>query len=130
MGSCESLTMKSTSVVLLVLAFGGLVFGRPQELRCPNGDPFFENANSVDENGCTVGYCSKVCPTGAQTSDGRFVGFSGNKGPSGTGSNGNAAPVTNGLPVNPAEVSYRKQLENYVKWAEEQVKNAEKIAQT
>ena len=35
---------------LLVLAFGGLVFGRPQELRCPNGDPFYENANTVDEN--------------------------------------------------------------------------------
>ena len=60
------------------------------------------------------------------------MGFRGNKGPAGTGSNGNAAPfdATSGLPVNPAEVSYRKQLENYVKWAEEQVKNAEKIAQT
>ena len=33
-----------------MLAFGGLVFGRPQELRCPNGDPFYENANTVDEN--------------------------------------------------------------------------------
>ena len=75
-----------------------------------------------------MGYCSKVCPTGAQTNDNRFVGFSGNRGPAGTGSNGNAAPfdADNGLPVNPAEVSYRKQLENYVKWAEEQVKNAEK----
>ena len=25
-------------------------WARPQELRCPNGDPFFENANTVDEN--------------------------------------------------------------------------------
>lgn len=122
--------MQSTLVLFIIVLFNSGALARPQELRCPNGEPFFENANSVDENGCTVGYCAKVCPTGAQTADGRFVGFSGNKGPSGTGSNGNAAPVSNGLPVNPAEVSYRKQLENYVKWAEEQVKNAEKIAQT
>merc|ERR1712001_317961 len=113
MGSSEKSTMPSTSVLVASVLVVGLcvpsavVFARPQELKCPNGDPFYPNAGSVDENGCTVGYCSKVCPTGAQTSDGRFVGFSGNKGPSGTGSNGNAAPVTNGLPVNPAEVSYR-----------------------
>ena len=27
-----------------------VVFGRPQELKCPNGEPFYENANTVDEN--------------------------------------------------------------------------------
>merc|ERR1719486_1219650 len=113
--------MKSTSVVLLVLAFGGLVFGRPQELKCPNGEPFYENANTVDENGCTVGYCSKNCPTGAIRNDGTKVTHRGNKGPGFTGSNGNSGPLNAaGQAVDPAAVSLLKQQERYIEWAKKQ----------
>ena len=73
--------------------------------------------------GCTVGYCSKVCPSGAVTNDGRQVTFRGNKGPTGTGSNGNAGPLNqDGFAVDPAAVSLLKQQEEYVKWAEKQAK--------
>merc|ERR1719266_875068 len=117
--------MPSTSVLLLVaLVCCGplLVLARPQELRCPNGDPFYENAGTVDENGCTVGYCSKVCPSGAFTNDNRSVTFRGNKGPAGTGSNGNAGPINqSGVAVDPAAVSLLKQQQEYIKWAERQV---------
>merc|ERR1712061_490302 len=87
MGSSEKSMMPSTSVLVASVLVVGLcvpssvVFARPQELKCPNGDPFYPNAGTVDENGCTVGYCSKVCPTGAITNDGRHVTFKGNKGP-------------------------------------------------
>lgn len=98
------------------------VLAKPQELKCPNGDPFYENAGTVDENGCTVGYCDKVCPNGAFTNDNRFVTFRGNKGSAGTGSNGNAGPVNQGgFAVDPAAVSLLKQQEEYIKWAEKQV---------
>merc|ERR1739842_65054 len=129
MGSCESSTMQSTSVVVILgLTFFGLVLGRPQGLSCPNGDPFYENAGTVDENGCTVGYCSKVCPTGAFTNDDRFVSFKGNRGATGTGSNGNAGPINQetGVAVDPAAVSLLKQQQDYIKWAEQQVANAAK----
>ena len=58
-----------------------------------------------------MGYCAKVCPTGAFTNDNRFVSQRGNKGPSGTGSNGNAGPINQatGLAVDPAAVSLLKQ---------------------
>merc|ERR1712018_902086 len=126
MGSCETPTMPSTSVLLLVvLVCCGplLVLARPQqELRCPNGDPFYENAGTVDENGCTVGYCSKVCPSGAFTNDNRSVTFRGNKGPKGTGSNGNAGPPSSsGVAVDPAAVSLLKQQQAYIEWAKKQV---------
>ena len=78
--------------------------------------------------GCTVGYCAKVCPTGAFTNDNRFVSQRGNKGPSGTGSNGNAGPINQatGLAVDPAAVSLLKQQQEYTKWAEQQVENAKR----
>merc|ERR1712029_116705 len=104
--------------------FGPLfVNSKPQELKCPNGEPFYPDAGTVDANGCTVGYCSKVCPSGAVTNDGRQVTFRGNKGPTGTGSNGNAGPLNQaGFAVDPAAVSLLKQQEEYVKWAEKQAK--------
>merc|ERR1712223_2110806 len=116
--------LPSTSVLFIVTFCCAplLVFGRPQELKCPNGDPFFSNAGTVDENGCTVGYCAKVCPTGAFTNDDRSVTFRGNKGPAGTGSNGNAGPINqSGVAVDPAAVSLLKQQQEYIKWAERQV---------
>ena len=74
-----------------------------------------------------MGYCAKVCPTGAFTIDNRFVSQRGNQGPSGTGSNGNAGPINQaGLAVDPAAVSLLKQQERYTKWAEQQVANAAK----
>ena len=72
--------------------------------------------------GRTVGYCAKVCPTGAFRNDGTQTAFTGNKGPTGTGSNGNAGPINQvGLAVDPAAVSLLKQQEEYIKWAERQV---------
>ena len=69
-----------------------------------------------------MGYCDKVCPTGAYTSDNRFVTFRGNKGGAGTGSNGNAGPINQaGVAVDPAAISLLKQQEEYIKWAERQV---------
>merc|ERR1712212_1275589 len=55
MGSNITATMPSTSVlaasVLLALfVHTVVVFGRPQELKCPNGDPFYPNAGTADEN--------------------------------------------------------------------------------
>merc|ERR1712150_257726 len=132
MGSIKTTTMQSTSVlaasVLVALCVHTVVvFGRPQELKCPNGQPFYSNANTVDENGCTVGYCAKNCPTGAFRNDGTKVTQRGNKGPEGTGSNGNAGPINQaGLAVDPAAVSLLKQQERYTKWAEQQVANAAK----
>ena len=41
---------------LACLALVALVSGQ----NCPNGEPYFPNAGTVDELGCTVGYCSKV----------------------------------------------------------------------
>ena len=74
-----------------------------------------------------MGYCAKVCPTGAFTNDNRFVSQRGNQGPRGTGSNGNAGPINQaGLAVDPAAVSLLKQQQEYTKWAEQQVANAAK----
>ena len=44
---------------LACLALVVLVSGQ----NCPNGEPYFPNAGTVDEFGCTVGYCSKVKTT-------------------------------------------------------------------
>lgn len=73
-----------------------------------------------------IGYCDKVCPTGAYTNDNRQVTFRGNRGPAGTGSNGNAGPINQatGIAVDPAAETYKKQIEQYIKWAEQQVENA------
>merc|ERR1712008_572766 len=122
MGSSEMSTMPSTSVLVasvlaVALIIPSYVVSKPQELKCPNGDPFYSDAGSVDANGCTVGYCAKVCPTGAFR----------NNGPTGTGSNGNAGPLNQvGLAVDPAAVSLLKQQEEYIKWAERQTEWAER----
>ena len=39
-----------TCLQFIIVLFNSGALARPQELRCPNGEPFFENANSVDEN--------------------------------------------------------------------------------
>ena len=39
-----------TWLQFIIVLFNSGALARPQELRCPNGEPFFENANSVDEN--------------------------------------------------------------------------------
>merc|ERR1712037_243779 len=106
--SSETSTMPSTSVLVasvlaVALLVPSYVVSKPQELKCPNGDPFYPDAGTVDANGCTVGYCAK-------------------EGPTGTGSNGNAGPINQvGLAVDPAAVSLLKQQQEYIKWAERQV---------
>lgn len=55
------------------------------------------------------------------------MSFKGNRGSAGTGSNGNAGPLNQaGVAVDPAAVSLLKQQEEYTKWAEQQIKNAER----
>merc|ERR1719244_1110138 len=113
-----STSVLAASVLVALCVHSVVVFGRPQELKCPNGQPFYSNANTVDENGCTVGYCAKNCPTGAFRNDGTKVTPRGNKGPEGTGSNGNAGPINQaGLAVDPAAVSLLKQQQAYIEWA-------------
>ena len=83
--------------------------------------------DGLDINGCLVGPSGeRVCPQGAFGSDGRTkTTFRGNQGPEHTGSNGNAGPVNAaGQPVDPAAETYRKQIEQYQRWAEQQVQNA------
>jgi len=108
--------MVSAKIIALVVASTVLIghtIARPQGGLCPNGQPWFPDANTVDANGCTVGFCSKVCPTGAITNDGRSVTFRGNRGPAGTGSNGNAGPISGGLPIDPAAETFKKQIQRY-----------------
>merc|ERR1719158_2224816 len=103
--------MMSVKVVVVFAALIASSMAMPQ-LDCGNGVPYNADANTVDANGCTVGYCARVCPTGAVTNDGRFTTFRGNRGSPGTGSNGNAGPITaNSLPVDPAAVTFLKQIE-------------------
>ena len=86
----------------------------------PSGEIICVNEWSINEWGCTVGPSGEmVCPQGNVGAGGDSVTFRGNKGHRGTGSNGNASPVGgNGLPVDPAAVTYLKQIEEYQKWAE------------
>ncbi len=99
--------------------------------------------------GCLVGpNGARVCPQGAVGSAGDRVTFRGNKGHRGTGSNGNAGPIDsvnnisrllshsddqidfifqNGFAVDPAAVTYLKQIEAYEKWALQQAENNKKI---
>ena len=86
----------------------------------PSGEIICVNEWSINEGGCTVGPSGEmVCPQGNVGAGGDSVTFRGNKGHRGTGSNGNASPVGgNGLPVDPAAVTYLKQIEEYQKWAE------------
>merc|ERR1711890_131895 len=68
----------------------------------------------------------RVCPLVAVGSDGRSqVSARGNRGPGLTGSNGNAGPVNAaGQAYDPAAETYKKQIEAYTRWAEQQVENA------
>merc|ERR1712218_342598 len=122
------LKIKMISPKLIVVAslFVAASLAAPQAGVCPGtGLPWNADANTVDANGCTVGYCSRVCPTGAITNDGRFVTNRGNKGSAGTGSNGNAGPVNAaGFAVDPAAETYKKQIAAYQLWAERQQANA------
>ena len=53
--------------------------------------------------------------------DGVSVTHRGNKGPQGTGSNGNSGPLNSvGQAVDPAAVSLLKQQERYIEWAKKQ----------
>jgi hypothetical protein len=62
-----------------------------------------------------------VCSNGNHGVGNDSVSFRGNKGPKGTGSNGNAAPVgADGRPVDPAVASYLKQIAAYTIWAEKE----------
>jgi len=84
------------------------------------GEVFAVNEDSIDARGCLIGPSGDaVCASGAVGSSGQDkVTYSGNVGHAGTGSNGNSAPVdaATGLQVDPAAVTYLKQLERYREW--------------
>merc|ERR1712014_304876 len=85
------------------------------------------DVNNQDIAGCLVGPSGeRVCPLVAVGSDGRSqVSALGNRGPGLTGSNGNAGPVNAaGQAYDPAAETYKKQIEAYTRWAEQQVENA------
>jgi len=93
------------------------------------GELITVDANNQDINGCLIGPSGeKVCQYFNVASDGQSgTSFKGNKGPKNTGSNGNAGPIGNkGQPIDPAAETYKKQILAYQKWAEQQVKNAER----
>merc|ERR1712018_550613 len=110
--SILKIKMISTKFFVFASVLVASTIAAPQAGVCPGtGLPWNADANTVDANGCTVGYCSRVCPTGAITNDGRFVTNRGNKGSAGTGSNGNAGPVNAaGFAVDPAAETYKKQI--------------------
>merc|ERR1719402_1114796 len=117
-------------IALCLVLVVGLCLGMPNS-KCPNGEPYYDNVGGFDEDGCLIGYCSKVCRPGAITNNGRRAMFRGNKGPDGTGSNGNAGPVdqNTGLAIDPAAETYKKQIAAYQEWAERQNQNAERQIQ-
>jgi hypothetical protein len=98
---------------LLRRSFEGVFWGDPLRVAFWGGLCSFYWFRFVAPQGCTVGYCDKVCPTGAFTNDNRSVTFRGNKGPAGTGSNGNAGPISadTGLAIDPAAETYKKQIQ-------------------
>merc|ERR1712002_858614 len=120
--------MISTKFLICASLFVASTFAAPQVGVCPlTGLPYNADANTVDANGCTVGYCSRVCPTGAITNDGRFVTNRGNKGSAGTGSNGNAGPVNAaGFAIDPAAETYKKQIAAFQATALRQTAAAER----
>ena len=100
-----------------------------QVVNVRTGEVIDVDAENLDVNGCLVGPSGeKVCPLGAFGSDGQSrVLARGNKGPGQTGSNGNAGPLNAaGQAIDPAAGTYKKQIEAYQRWAEQQVKNAER----
>merc|ERR1712018_542002 len=120
--------MISTKLLLLASLLVASTIAAPQAGVCPGtGLPWNADANTVDANGCTVGYCSRVCPTGAITNDGRFVTNRRNKGSAGTGSNGNAGPVNAaGFAIDPAAETYKKQIAAFQATALRQTAAAER----
>merc|ERR1711922_37305 len=93
------------------------------------GELIAVNADNIDSAGCLVGPSGeRVCPLGAFGSDGQSrVLARGNKGPGQTGSNGNAGPINAaGQAYDPAAETYKKQIEAYTRWAEQQVENAKR----
>eukprot|EP00096_Caligus_rogercresseyi_P010413 TRINITY_DN3786_c0_g1_i2.p1 TRINITY_DN3786_c0_g1~~TRINITY_DN3786_c0_g1_i2.p1 ORF type:complete len:131 (-),score=21.84 TRINITY_DN3786_c0_g1_i2:99-491(-) len=125
-------------ILLLVGAFQAVVFGAPSGgflavrniIHCQTKADIPVNEDSIDVAGCLVGPCGeKVCPIGAIGSDGRSkVTFRNNQGPGQTGSNGNAAPINEqGVAIDPAAVTYLKQIEAYKKWELQQLENNKKI---
>ncbi|XP_040574373.1 uncharacterized protein [Lepeophtheirus salmonis] len=108
---------------------GGFVAVR-NIIQCQTKEVIAVNEDSMDAYGCLVGPCGeKVCPIGAIGADGKSrVTFRKNQGPGQTGSNGNAAPINEqGVAVDPAAVTYLKQIEAYKKWELQQLENNKKI---
>ncbi len=91
---------------------------------CTTGEVIYVNEWSINAEGCTVGPCGEmVCPQGNRGVGGDAASFRGNKGPGYTGSNGNAAPLgSDGRAVDPAAITYLKQIEAYKIWAEKEAK--------
>eukprot|EP00095_Tigriopus_kingsejongensis_P010252 maker-scaffold178_size283195-snap-gene-0.11 protein:Tk10252 transcript:maker-scaffold178_size283195-snap-gene-0.11-mRNA-1 annotation:"---NA---" len=128
---------------VVAVAMIGAALGMPQAAQGPEVDQGYNtiikhcqtqeeilvNQDSLDINGCLVGPCGeRVCPQGAVGVAQDRTTFRGNKGPGQTGSNGNAGPIDSaGNPVDPAAVTYLKQIEAYKKWELQQLENNKKI---
>merc|ERR1712200_4684 len=101
-----------------VLCLIGLSYSLPQTL-----------SEGLDANGCLVSPSGeRVCPQGAFGADGKSqVLARGNVGPGQSGSNGNAGLINAaGHAYDPAAETYKKQIEVYTRWAEQQVENAKR----
>ena len=115
--------------LLILIGLVGFAAALPQFLAVQeivsrsSGEVIPVGADGLDINGCLVGPSGeRVCPTGAFGSDKKSkVTFRGNLGPGYTGSNGNAGPVNAaGQPIDPAAETYKRQIEQYQRWAEQQ----------
>jgi len=124
-----------TMQLLFLIGLVGFAAARPQFqavqeiVSRATGEVILVGADGLDINGCLVGPSGeKVCPLGAFGSDGKSrVNFRGNQGPGQTGGNGNAVPVNAaGQAYDPAAETYKKQIEQYQKWALQQVENAKR----
>ncbi|TRY63464.1 hypothetical protein TCAL_11962, partial [Tigriopus californicus] len=98
-------------------------------IHCQTKEVIYVNEDQIDAFGCLVGPCGdKVCPNGAVGVGQDRATFRGNQGPPNTGSNGNAGPIDQaGRPVDPAAVTYLKQIEAYKAWELQQIENNKKI---
>merc|ERR1712126_440052 len=98
-------------------------------INAQTGEDIAIDKDNLDINGCLVGPSGeRVCQYANFASDGQSrVSFRQNVGPGTSGSNGNAGPVSRaGKPIDPAAETYKKQIAAYQRWAEQQVKNAER----
>ena len=108
-----------------LIFFQGCVVGPCGDMNCPNGAFGVGNDRVTFRSGL-----DKLNDIFKSLLNVFFLSFfnRGNAGPRNTGSNGNAGPVgADGRPVNPAEIAYLKQLENYKKWELQQQENNKKI---